>query len=264
MAEINAAMVKALREETQQSMMECKKALIEANGDVEEAKLILRKKGLASAEKKADRTINEGLVAIEVAADGKSAAMVQVQCETDFCARNEIFKAAVAQVAKMAMQAPAGAIAATDAIKDAVQAAQAKIGENMGYAQGIKVQADQVGTYLHHNSKVGVVVAITGSIDAATLSDVCMHIAFTNPMGVTKDDIPADLVEKEKAFAKEQAIESGKPADIAEKMVVGKINKFLAENALLEQPFVRDEKKKVKEVLGKATITTFARFGIGK
>lgn len=263
MAEITAAVVKALREETQQGMMECKKALQEANGDVEVAKDILRKKGLTKAAGKAERATKEGAIAIKVAPDKASATMVEVNCETDFCARNDEFKAMVGKVVELASAAPAGAVAATDAITAAVQACFAKIGENMSYSRGIKLAAGRVATYLHHNGKVGVMVAVDGAADEAVLADLCMHIAFANPLAVSKEDVPADLVEKEKAFAKQEAIDSGKPAEIAEKMVVGKINKFLAANALLEQPFVRDDKKKVKEILGGATVKAFARFAIG-
>lgn len=265
MAEITAAMVKALRDQTQQGMMECKKALQEAGGDVEAAKDVLRKKGLTSAEKKAERTTSEGLVAIRTPADN-AAVMIEVQCETDFCARNDQFQAMVAKVADLAAAAAAdkdGPIEATDEIVGAVQECLAKTGENMSYTQGVKITAPKIGTYLHHNSKVGVVVGIDGDIEDQTLADLCMHIAFADPVGITTDDIPADVVEKEKKFALEQAMESGKPKEIAEKIVTGKLRKFLAGKALLEQPFVRDDKKQVKDILGDAKVTAFARFAIG-
>ncbi|MCY2928470.1 MAG: translation elongation factor Ts [Planctomycetota bacterium] len=263
MAEITAATVKALREETQQGMMECKKALEEAHGDVEVAKDILRKKGLATAAKKADRATKEGAIVIKITPDSTAATMIAVACETDFCSRNDEFRGMAQKVAELASAAPAGAVPASQAITDAVQACFAKIGENMSYSQGVKVAGTRVAGYVHHNGKVGVVLAVDGTATDETLKDICMHIAFTNPMGITKDDIPADLVEKEKAFARQEAIDSGKPADIAEKMVAGKIGKFLAANALLEQPFVKDEKKKVKDILGAATLKAFARFAIG-
>ncbi|HQL75776.1 MAG: Elongation factor Ts [Planctomycetes bacterium ADurb.Bin126] len=263
MAEITAAIVKALREETGQGMMECKKALQESNGDVEAARDILRKKGLATAEKKAARVTKEGRVAIAATADKSGAAMVEIQCETDFCARNEVFQEMVQVVARLAADAPAGTIEPTPAIKDAVQDALSKIGENMSFARGVKVVAPRIGAYIHHNGKVGVLVGVEGEISDEVLSDLCMHIAFADPMGITMQDVPADLVEKERAFAREQAAESGKPADIVEKMVTGKINKFLAERALLEQPFVRDDKKKVKDIVGKAKVLTFARYSVG-
>ena len=261
MAEITAAMVKTLREQTSQGMMECKKALQEANGDVEAARDILRKKGLVKAEKKADRATSEGLIGIRKL-DG-AAVMVEARCETDFAARNDEFQAMLAKLVDQAAQQPAGAITATDAMKDAVQAALAKISENMSFARGIKIAAPRIGTYLHHNKKVGVVVGVEGEISDETLSDLCMHIAFADPMGINSADVPAELVEKERRFAREEAIASGKPAEIAEKMVEGKIRKFLADRALVEQLFIRDDKKKVKDILGKAKVVAFARYAVG-
>jgi len=264
MTEITAATVKALREKTGQGMMECKKALQETDGDMEAAADLLRKKGLTVAEKKAGRQTSEGLVGIKASDDGNSAAMVEIQCETDFCARNEVFSEMVAKVAGMAAAAPEGQIEPTNEINQAVQDALAKIGENMKYVRGVKIAAPKIGTYLHHNKKVGVVVAVEGDISEEALSDLCMHIAFADPMGITTDDIPSDIVEKEKAFALEEASASGKPPEIAEKIVAGKMAKFLAGKALLEQPFVRDDKKKVKQVLGDAKVTAFARYAIGQ
>ena len=263
MANITAVMVKALRDQTAQGMMECKKALQETGGDVEAAKDLLRKRGLVTAQKKSARSTAEGLVGICVNNDGNSAAMVQVQCETDFCARNDVFREMVASVAAMAADSDDGAVEATEQINQAVQDAFARIGENMRYTHGVKISASRVGTYLHHDNKVGVIVGIDGDISDETLADLCMHIAFTDPMGISPRDIPSETVEAEKKFATQQAIESGKPPEIAEKIVAGKMNKFLAANSLLEQPFVRDDKKKVKEILGSVTVTAFARFSVG-
>ncbi len=263
MAEITAAMVKALREETNQGMMECKKALDESGGDMERAKDLLRKRGMVSAEKKAGRATGEGLIAIEMNPEHTSVAMVEARCETDFCARNDVFQNMVKTLGKLAFGGPDGPVAESAPIKEAVTGALAKIGENMSFARGIKISAPRVGAYLHHNGKVGVVIGVDGPVDDALLGQLCQHIAFTDPMGITPDDIPAEFVEKEKRLAVEQAVESGKPKDIAEKMVAGKIRKVLAKNALIEQPFVRDETKTVKEVLGAAKVTAFARFAVG-
>jgi len=254
-------MVKALRDETRQGMMECKKALQEADGDIEAARGILRKKGLVKAEKKADRATSEGLIGIKKLDGG--AVMVEARCETDFCARNDEFQAMLAQLVDLAAEQPTGDIQATDAMRDTVQAALAKIGENMSFARGIKIAAPQIGTYLHHNKKVGVVVGVEGEVSDETLSGLCMHVAFADPMGITAEDLPPDLVEKERQFAREEAIASGKPAEIAEKMVEGKIRKFVAQRALIEQMFIRDDKKKVKEILGAAKVTAFARYAVG-
>ena len=263
MAEITAQMVRTLREETGQGMMDCKKALTEANGDVEVAVEILRKRGMAAAETKAARKAVEGLIAIKQIGD--SAVMVEVVCETDFCAHNDEFTSMVAEVASLAAGAGKdGDIQATDEMTACVQACFNKIGENMRYTRGARISSPKIGTYVHHNGKVGVMVGLDGEIDDQTLSDICMHIAFADPLGLTTDDVPADLVEKEKKIAVEQAIESGKPKEIAEKMVAGKMSKFIASKALLEQPFVRDDKKKVKEILGSAKITSFVRFQVGQ
>jgi elongation factor Ts len=263
MAEITAAMVKQLREDTGLGMMDCKKALEEAGGDIDVAKDALRAKGLATAEKKAGRATSEGLIGMDIAADKKTGVMIEIQCETDFCARNEQFQAMVAKMTELACKAPAGEIAASDEMTQTLQDTLAKIGENMSYARGVKIEADCVGSYLHHNSKVGVLVGLDKAVDDETLAGLCQHIAFSDPMGITPDDIPAEVVAKEKEIAKQQAIESGKPAEIAEKMVTGKIKKFLAQNALMEQEYVKDTDKTIKELLGGATVTTFARFAVG-
>jgi elongation factor Ts len=266
MAEVSAATVRALREETGLGMMECKKALDEAKGDMNAARDILRKKMGAAMDKKAGRATGEGLIGIAFSADRKSAAMVEVRCETDFCARNDVFSGMVSDVAQLALKAAAGKVEATADITTAVGAALQKIGENMSYARGVKLSAPRIGSYLHHNKKVGVLVGIDGEVTDEVLTDLCMHIAFADPMGVTVNDIPADLVAKEKEIAKAQAIESGKPADIAEKMVAGKIRKFMEERALIEQLHSREDKygkKPIKEILGKAKVTGFARFAVG-
>jgi elongation factor Ts len=169
----------------------------------------------------------------------------------------------VDDVAEMVFAAPAGKVAAAPAITARVEVVMAKVGENMSYTQGVKIVAPHIGSYVHHNGKVGVIVGIEGELDDETVSGICMHIAFADPLALTTDQVPADLVAKEKQFAVEQAMASGKPKDIAEKMVIGKLRKYLEANALLEQPFVRDDSKKVKEILGAAKITAFARFAVG-
>ena len=264
MAEITAAMVKVLRDETGQGMMECKKALTESEGDIEAAKDLLRARGMVKAEKKAGRATGEGLVALVVADGGDGATMVEVSSETDFCARNDVFKAMVADVARLASASGVGEVPPTDEITATVQQAFEKIGENMKYVRGIKLTGEQVGTYKHHNGKVGVIVAIEGRLDPTVLSELCMHVAFHAPLGVTKDNVPDDVVEREKAIAKAQAVEQGKPENIAEKMVDGKIRKFFKQHCLVEQPFIKDEDKTVKQILGDAKVTAFARYEVGQ
>jgi elongation factor Ts len=258
MAEIDAVTVKALREKTGQSMMECKKALVEAKGDMEAAVDLLRKKGLSEAGKKAARTAKEGLIGI-FSSPG-SATMVEVVCETDFCARNEEFRRMVKRVAELAAAAAPGAVEATPEMLAAVGACFSKIGENMKYVRGVKLAADKLGAYIHHN---GVLLGVEGDLPDQTLSELCMHIAFADPVAVRTDQVPAELVERERRIAVEQAKDTGKPAPVQEKIVQGKVAKYLASAALLEQPFVKDEKKKVKDILGPAKVTAFARFQVG-
>jgi len=264
MAKITADKVKALREQTGLGMMDCKKALQESDGDMDAAADILRKKGLATAEKKSARTTSEGRVTIKTTEDGTSAAMVEIRCETDFCARNHLFVELADKVAEIVLTGPDGQAPANDEITKLVQDALAKIGENMKYVRGIRISAGTVHCYTHHNSKVGVLVGIEGKLPKEVLNDLCMHIAFADPVGISAKDVPAELIEKEKAFATEEAAASGKPPQIVEKIVAGKMAKFIAGKALLEQAFVRDDKKKVSDILGDAKVTGFARYAVGE
>jgi elongation factor Ts len=263
MADISASQVKALRDATGLGMMDCKKALEDTGGDLDAAKDLLRSKGLATAEKKSGRSTKEGLVGMQVNEDRTSGAMVEIQCETDFCARNEEFQQMVTDLTGMAFEAADGEVEPSEDMTQRLQDTLAKIGENMGYARGVKISAPQVGSYLHHNGKVGVLVGLDKSVDDTLLSDLCMHIAFSDPMGINPEDIPSDLVEKEREIAQQQAAESGKPADIVEKMVEGKVRKFVAANCLMQQPFVKDDKKTVQQVLGEAKVLAFARYAVG-
>lgn len=263
MAGISAAEVKKLRDATGLGMMDCKKALEENNGDIEAAKDSLRAKGLAAVEKRAGRATKEGLISIKSTDDNKSIVMIEMQCETDFCARNEEFKNLVEAIVDDSMNAADGKIESSDPIETKVHETLAKIGENMSYSRGVKISAAQTGRYLHHNNKVGVVVGLDGEVDDETMSGLCQHIAFSNPVGITADDIPAEMIEKERTFAKDQAMESGKPEEIVDKIVDGKMKKYVAGLALIEQAYVKDDKKQVKDILGGASITSFARFAIG-
>lgn len=170
----------------------------------------------------------------------------------------------VKHVAELASAAADGPVDETDEIKAAVQTCFSKIGENMRYSRGMKIAAPTIGQYVHHNGKVGVLVGIEGEISAEVLNDLCMHVAFSDPMAITPDAVPADVVEREKRLIAEEAAESGKPPAVVEKIVTGKLAKFLASNALLEQPFVKDEKKKVKDILGPAKVTAFVRLAVGQ
>jgi elongation factor Ts len=263
MAQISASVVRALREQTGQGMMECKRALEQSDGDIEAARDLLRKKGLVTAEKKAGRATSEGLIGININPARHSGAMVEIRCETDFCARNQVFRDMVKAVTDLAAAAPEGKVQATAQMDAAVKGALAKIHENMGFARGVRIDAPRVAGYLHHNGKVGVLLGVDGEVGDELLADLCMHVAFADPMGINPADIPAKVLDKEREIALAQAMDSGKPQPIAQKMVEGKIRKFIEANALVEQLFVKDDKKKVKQVLGQARITAFARFAVG-
>ena len=261
MAEITAELVRTLREKTGLGMMECRKALSETQGDLQAAEDLLRKKGLAVATTKASRATKEGLIVITVS--GTTASMVEVVCETDFCARNAEFQAVVRQVAAEVHKAPAGQFEATGQITQIVTDCLNKIRENMRFSRGVKIEAPRIATYLHHNKKVGVLLGVEGDIPQETLNELCWHIAFANPLAIATDGVPKEAVEYERKIATEQAQASAKPPAIQTKMIEGKVRKFLAANALLEQPFVRDEKRTIKQVLGNAKVVTFVRYAIG-
>jgi elongation factor Ts len=189
--------------------------------------------------------------------------MVEIRCETDFCSLNDEFQTMADAVADMTVGSPDGEIAPSDEMKQTVQACFEKIGENMSFGRGFAIKATKVGSYVHHNNKVGVIVGVDADTEDDLLAKLCMHIAFSDPLGITEADLPAELLDKERAFAKQEAIDSGKPEEIAEKMVVGKMKKFIAERALMEQKFVHDDKVTVKEILGGVNVTAFARYKLG-
>ncbi len=266
MAEITAALVKSLRETSGAGMLDCKKALVETNGNMEEAIDWLRKKGLASAAKKASRIAAEGLVSVYV--EGNAGAVVEVNSETDFVAKNEIFQDYVENSAKAAL-AVKGDIEALKTFKCPVTGKDmgtiltdmiAKIGENMNLRRSAYLSANNgiVCSYIHNAArlnvgKIGVLVAIEGSADKAKMNElgkhIAMHIAATNPISQTIAEVPAEAVAREKAIFSEQALASGKPANIVEKMVEGRIRKYYEEVVLEEQAFIMDPDKKVKDVV---------------
>jgi elongation factor Ts len=285
---ISAAQVKELRDITGAGMMDCKAALAETSGDIEAAIDLLRTKGIAKADKKAGRTAAEGLIG--VAADANSAVVVEVNSETDFVARNDSFQEIVRNIAQAALgmdgtteavanAAYQGGKSVTDAIKDAI----ATIGENMSFRRSAKLSVGQgaVATYVHNAvadnlGKMGVLVAIetAGNADAARsfARQVAMHVAATNPLSLTPDEIDPALVEREKAIFSDQARASGKPENIIEKMVEGRLRKFYEEVVLLKQAFVINPDLTVekalqeaeKEIGAPAKITGFIRFALGE
>ncbi len=273
---VTAEAVKALRERTGAGMMECKKALVETNGDLEAAAEIMRKSGLAKADKKAGRVAAEGVVAIEHSADGKTAAVVEVNSETDFVAREKDFQAFAAAVAKAALEAQptdldalnATRLPSGESVDEARRALIARIGENLGVRRFEIVKADAPLAAYRHGTRIGVLVALQGG-DAALGHDLAMHIAAINPQYLSADDVPAEQVAKEKEIFVAQVAQdpkaAGKPAEIVAKMVEGKIRKFLGEITLLGQPFVKDDKQSVEAVLKKAgaRVVRYVRYEVG-
>lgn len=265
MAAITAALVKELRERTGLGMMECKKALVASEGDIEKAIEELRKSGQAKAAKKAGRTAAEGVVATKV--EGGFGVMLEVNSETDFVARDDNFLGYVNRVLEAAFDRKESDVAKLmeGELEEARLALVQKIGENISVRRIEIVEGGVVGAYVHGNSRIGVLVSLEGGNEELA-RDVAMHVAAVNPQVVNKEDMPAELVEKEKEIFKAQAEQSGKPAEIIEKMIGGRINKFLAESSLVEQPFVKDPDVKVGALAKKAgaTISSFTRYEVGE
>jgi len=272
---VTAEAVKALRERTGAGMMECKKALVETNGDLEAAAEIMRKSGLAKADKKAGRIAAEGVVAIERAADGKAAAVVEVNSETDFVAREKDFQAFAAAVAKAALESRpadmdallAAKLPTGQTVEETRRALVARIGENIGVRRFELVQSPaSLATYLH-GTRIGALVAMEGG-DASLGHDLAMHVAAINPQYLSSDDVPGDFLAKEREIemAKAEAEAQGKkPREIIAKMVEGRLRKSLAEITLLGQPFVRDPDVTVEKRLkqSNAKVLRFVRFEVG-
>lgn len=269
MAELNAKDVMALRNRTGLPMMDCKSALLEAQGNLERAEEILRKKLKGKMDTKTDRAAGEGRIAIALTRE--AAAIVEIRTETDFTAKNPKFVEACQKVAQIALEEHAGDVPATPKIQAQVDELRISTGENASFSRGHKLVQDPgsgaFGHYVHHDGKTGVLVQAEGSISDEVLRQVCMHItaAHPRPQGITAQDVPADVVEKERRFRLEQAMESGKPKEIAEKMVEGGMRKFFEEIALLEQPFVKDPSKKIKDIVGGADkLVAFRRWAVGE
>jgi len=288
MAAISASAVVQLRKMSGQGMMDCKKALEEANGDIDEAMKILRKKGLATLAKRAGRDTSEGMIVRKTTDDGKIAAMVTLCCETDFVSRSDDFLAMAKALgdfvlacssdegAENIMETSVGGRKFSEILTDTVS----KTGEKMQVGDYTRYEVDGPGfisTYVHFNNKVGAMIQIETSSDKTAAADslklaaidIAMHITATKPLSLDKDGIKADVVEQEKAIYAAQI--KNKPANIVEKIVEGKLNKFFAENCLLSQPFVKDDSKTVAQVIsdagkqagGVAKIKRFVRFEVG-
>lgn len=287
MAQITAALVKELREATSAGMMDCKKALSETDGDLEAAIDWLRTKGIAKADKKAGRVAAEGLVA--VSSNSTTSALVEVNSETDFVARNDAFQTAVAEISKLALtvnsdaELAAAKTSSGESVAEFLKKLVGKIGENMTFRRMAKLSVKDgvVAGYIHNAisptmGKIGVLVALESSGDKAKLEDlgkkIAMHIAATNPLSLGVDDLDPAVVQKERDMLKAEALESGKPEAIVDKMVDGRMTKFFKESVLLTQVFVMDGERSIEDVvadeakaIGAAiTLTGYVRMALGE
>ena len=274
MADISASMVMELRQRTGLGMMECKKALTETSGDLAKAEDLLRVKSGAKASKAAGRIAAEGVIGLSVAADGKVAAMVEVNCETDFVAKNDDFRAFAAEIAQVVVRdAPVDVealggckLASGETVEARRVALVQKIGENMSVRRFARREAKgRIASYVH-GTRIGVLVDLTGGGDTLG-KDLAMHVAASKPVAVDRDGVSADVVAHEREIAAARAAESGKPANIVEKMVDGAVAKYLAEVTLLAQPFVKGDGKETVAALLKtqgATVNGFVLFVVGE
>lgn len=276
-------MIKELREKTQAGMVDCKKALEETNGDMDAAVDFLRKKGLASANKRLDRAVKEGLVVIETADNGKTAYMVQVNCETDFVAKNDDFKKLVQEILKQSIATGKEKITKDElpaALDELIKGQIAKTGENTQFGGFVKVTTASglLSTYVHLNNKIGVILElesnpdVSSNADVQTLGkDICLQIAAMSPQFIDSSEISEDVKEKERVIYREQLKDSGKPAPVIEKIVEGKLGKFYSEVCLVDQEFIKEGGKKISAVVkekgdalkSKIAIKKFIRFQIG-
>ena len=272
MAEITAGMVKELREKTDAPMMECKKALSEAGGDLSKAEEILRVKLGNKATKAASRVTAEGMIGIYISPDAKLAAMIEVNCETDFVAKNDDFNGFVKQLAQLIAEknpADIDALAALamsgSTVDDVRKALIGKIGENIAPRRIVRIAANgKLSSYLHGGSRIGVLVDIVGG-DEALAKDLAMHIAASKPKSLSRDGVPVADVERERSIAMQKAAESGKSPEIIAKMVEGTVQKYLKEVTLLGQPFVKDDKVTIEQLLKNksASVASFSLYVVG-
>lgn len=270
--EITAALVKELRERSGAGMMECKKALVENNGDIEVAIEAMRKAGQAKADKKSGRIAAEGLIVVQQ--EGNCVAMAEVNCETDFVSKGDDFIAFCKNITATALKArptdleallAAPCVGADKTVEEVRKDLIAKIGENMNVRRFTLIESDNnLGIYLH-GTRIGILVEMAGG-SVSLAKDVAMHIAASRPICISPDQVPAELVAKEKEIYSAQAAESGKPANIVEKMIEGRVKKFLDEVALVGQPFVKDPDQSVGKLLqaAGATVVRFERFEVGE
>jgi len=269
---ITADVVKQLRERTGAGMMECKRALMETKGDLDAAAELMRKQGLAKADKKATRVAAEGVIVVAKDAEQRSAAMVEVNCETDFVARQQDFRAFAQEVAALALASRAASLeallaarlASGESVDERRRALVAKIGENIGVRRCVALSAaGHLGAYVH-GTRIGALVAVQGG-DAALAHDLAMHVAASSPRYISAADVPAEVVAKEREILTDQARTEGKPPEIVAKMVEGRLRKSLSEITLTGQPFVKDPDVSIEKLLknARASVTAFERFEVG-
>jgi len=290
MAEITASLVKELRDKTNAGMMECKNALKETEGDVDAAIKFLRERGAIKAAKKADREAKEGIVSANIDAQSRSGVLVEVNCETDFVAKNDNFKAFVSELTDAVAGSDASDIEAANSISknegsldDFVKAKVIELGENLQFRRMIRYDVEGSGvvaSYIHLGGKVGVLLEVncnkddTASNDSfrELVKDLTLHIAAASPAGIGRDEIPSDLVEAEKDLFRKQMEDSGKPPEIMDKIIEGKLGKFYSTVCLLEQGFIKDPDQTISDLLSakgkelddELTVRRFTRFGVGE
>lgn len=267
MAAISASLVKELRDRTGLGMLECKKALAESGGDVDKAIEEMRKNSGMKAAKKAGRTAADGVVSAKISADGKTGVLIEVNSETDFVARDAGFLAFVDQVIDKSLannETDVAKLMAGD-LEEAREALVQKIGENISVRRVVILSEAVVGEYVHGNSRIGVLIALSGG-DAELAKDIAMHVAAVNPQFIKQADVPEEVIQKEKEIFTAQAEQSGKPAEIIEKMIGGRISKFLAEISLLDQPFVKNPEIKIGKLAKQAgaEVLAMVRFEVGE
>ncbi len=281
MAEITAVQVKALRERTDAGMMDCKRALVEAGGDAVRATELLRERGLAKARGKAGRSTSEGCVVAVVSADGRRAALAEVNCETDFVARTDKFESLCQEIVEPILEQNPRDVEALLAlplergtVNERVVGAVSTLGENIQVRRFVRLEAPSnglIGSYIHAGGKIGSLVQLEADEpnkpEVQTIArNVCLHVAATDPLGVSRNDIPQEEVEREQAVLSNQAKTEGKPANIVEKIVAGRLNKFFREVVLLEEPLVMDPERTVEAVVKEAgaRVIAFRRFQLGE
>ncbi|HRP62943.1 MAG TPA: translation elongation factor Ts [Phycisphaerales bacterium] len=255
--------VMTLRQKTGLGMMDCKKALAQTNGDMAAAEEWLRAQRKGKMDTRTERTTGEGRIGIAIS--GSKAAIVEVRTETDFTAKNDGFVAMTTDVANEAVKLPTGEIAGpNDAMTKRIDDLRITTGENVNLARGVVLEGGNFGAYVHHDGKRAALIQIEGSADAETLKGICQHIVFHDPLGISEADVPADKLSQIQHDAVEEAKQSGKPEQIAQKIAEGKVRKYLEDNTLLHQKYVLDESKTIKELLPKGVaIKRFVRYTLG-